>query len=137
MSPSSLDAHLDVVMQHLSDLMFAAAAWLDATQAHLYSFWTHLDHMMSLLPLPQLSVREVRACLNEMWCQLEMLEQVIFNADESYHLVKIRQALIDMTPLVDDLLCSQFEFPAAHITSQPQARHLNLQGLFEKDVLNG
>jgi hypothetical protein len=137
MSLYHLDVYLDAVMQHLSDLMFTAVAWPDSTQTHLYSFWTHLDQMMSLLPLPELSVREVRACLSEMWCKLEALEQVIFNADESYHLGRIRQALINITHLVDDLLCRQFEFPAAHITGHLQAKSFNLLRVFDKDGLNG
>jgi hypothetical protein len=115
---SPIDPYLDIVMQNLSDLIIEAAVWPEAMQAHLYLFWANLDHMMNILQLPQLPVQEIRACLSEIWCELEALEQVIFNGDVSSHLDMLRRSLISISHIVDELLCSRFEFLAAHITSR-------------------
>ena len=117
---SKLNPYLDVVTQHLSDLMVDADSWPTVMQVNLYSFWTNLDQMTTVLLLPQTPVRQIRACLSDIWSKLEALEQGILDGEMSWHLSMLRKALIYITHVIDELLCQQFEFPAVHITSQLQ-----------------
>jgi hypothetical protein len=118
---SRIDPYLDIIMQHLSDLMVAAATWPDATQSHLYSFWVYLDQLTTLLFLPHLPVQEIRACLTELWVKLDVLDNVRFGGHVFSHLDMLRKALIYVSYSVDELLCRRFEFPVAHLTSRLQA----------------
>ena len=40
MLTSSIETYLNIVMQHLSDLLVETAAWPETAQSDLYSFWT-------------------------------------------------------------------------------------------------
>jgi hypothetical protein len=117
MLQSRIQPYLDVLMQHLSDLMVEAESWPDIAQVHLYAFWSHIDHLTQLLPLPQIPVRESRFYMSEMWQDLAALEQMPFDGAVFAHVDEISSALRHISYIVDEQISSAFELPVIAINT--------------------
>ena len=117
MLQSRIQPYLDVLMQHISDLMVEAEAWPDHAQTHLYALWSHLDSLTQLLPQPDLPVRESRFYLSEMWQELAALEQMLFDGDVFMHLDELNNTLRYISHIIDEQICSSFELPVIAINT--------------------
>jgi hypothetical protein len=117
MRQSDIQPYLDVLMQHLSDLMVEAGAWPEEAQTHLYAFWSHLDSLTLLLPQPHLPLRETRFYIGELWQELAALKQMGFAGDAFWRLEELDKTLVYVSHLVDEQLCSSFELPVIAINT--------------------
>ena len=112
-----IQPYLDMLMQHLSDLMVVAETWPDTAQTHLYAFWNDLDQLNQLLTQSQLPIRETRFYLGELWQELSALEQLTLYGDVFWHLSELSKSLVSVSQTIDEHLCSQFELPVIAINS--------------------
>lgn len=113
-----IQPYLNMLIRYLSELIIDPDACGDTVQAHLYAFWTHLDNITLLLPLPLLPIQESRFYLSRLWQELQALEQLTFSADVRWMLNRLRCTLVMMSNIIDEHLSRRFELPA--VTAQPR-----------------
>ena len=94
MNPSTLHTYLDVLMQHILDLMGEADYWPEEAQESLRHSWTHVDAMMIMVMQPQQPAAiEIDERMGGLWAELHTLERFEFGERVVWHLQVLRNTL--------------------------------------------
>jgi len=128
MNASTLHTYLDVLMQHILDLMGEADEWPEEAQEPLRHCWTHVDAMMIMLmqmepPTPQ----ELDERLTGLWTELQTLETFEFGDRVVWHLQVLRNTLIYVA---QDITQNQYHYPGAAAVSNSAFVGLNSAARF-------
>lgn len=128
MTPTTLHTYLDVLMQHILDLMGEADQWPEEAQEPLRHCWTHVDAMMIMLMQPDAPARiEIDERITGLWTELEMLEQFEFGETVLWHLQVLRNTLIYVA---QDITENHYHFPGTAAVSNSAYMGLNSAGRF-------
>jgi hypothetical protein len=122
MNPSTLHTYLDVLMQHIIELMGEADQWPEGAQEPLRHCWTHVDAMTVMLsqtepPTPE----ELDERIASLWAEFEMFERFEFRQKVVWHLHVLRDTLIYVSQDMQD-------YHARHLILSSVSSH-SYQGL--------
>jgi hypothetical protein len=128
MTPSTLHTYIDVLMQHILDLMGEAEQWPEDAQEPLRHCWTHVDAMMIMLMQPDPPARlEIDERIAGLETELQMLEQFDFGEPVLWHLQVLRNTLIYVA---QDITENHYHFPGAAAVSNSAYIGLNSASRF-------
>jgi hypothetical protein len=103
MNPLTVHTYLDVLMQHILDLMGEADEWFDEAQEPLRHCWTHVDAMLIMMSqIDQPLDEEIDERIAGLWHELQILERFEFGQKVVWHLKVLRNTLIYMSQDVAD-----------------------------------
>lgn len=128
MNPSILHTYLDVLMQHILDLMGDADQWPEEAQEPLRHCWTHVDAMIIMItqcepPSPQ----ELDERIGGLWSELQTLERFEFGDGVVWHLQVLRNTLIY---LAQDITETHYQSAGAAVVSNSASVGLNTASRF-------
>lgn len=123
MNPPTLHTYLDVLMQHILDLMGEADQWPEDAQEPLRHCWTHVDAMTIMLSqIEPPTSEEMDERIAGLSAELQLFEQFEFGESVVWHLQVLRNTLIYVSQDVQD---RRYHNPGLSSVSHPSYRGLN------------
>jgi hypothetical protein len=97
MNPHTSHTYLDVLMQHILDLMGEADEWPEEAQEPLRHCWTHVDAMLIMTSqIDRPTYEELDERIAGVWSEIQILERFEFGEKAVWHLKVLRNTLIYM-----------------------------------------
>ena len=123
MNTLTLHTYLDVLMQHILDLMGEADQWSEDAQEPLRHCWTHVDAMTIMLSQSQKpAADEIHERIDGLSYELERLERFEFGQKAVWHLQVLRNTLVYV---LQDMQDYKYHNSGLSTASRPSYQGLN------------